>query len=98
MSRAVVVRYRVKPDALEENLRLVRAVYEELASTRPEGLRYRTYRVDERTFVHVALVEGAGNPLDEVAAFRAFTAGIDSRCEEPPAALGGELVGSYPTP
>ena len=53
MSRAVVVRYRVKPEAVQQNLQLVRAVYAELAATRPEGLTYSTCRVDERTFVHV---------------------------------------------
>ncbi len=96
MSREVVVRYRVKADSVEQNLRLVRAVYDELAATRPEGFRYNTYRVDETTFVHVASIDGADNPLNEVAAFRAFTAGINERCEEPPLALGGEAVGSYP--
>ena len=95
MSRAVVVRYRVKPDALEQNLQLVRAVYDELAATRPEGLRYSTYRVDETTFVHVALIDGTDNPLTEVSAFQAFTSGINDRCEEPPQAVSGELVGSY---
>jgi hypothetical protein len=95
MSRAVVVRYRVKPDAVEQNLDLVRAVYAELAEMRPEGFRYSTYRVDERTFVHVALIDGTDNPLDAVAAFQAFTAGIGARCEDPPHAAAGELVGSY---
>jgi hypothetical protein len=96
MSRAVVVRYRVKPDSLHQNLKLVRAIYDELAATRPEGLRYSTYRVEERTFVHVALIEGTDNPLDEVPAFQLFTTGISERCEEPPQAVGGELVGRYP--
>ncbi len=96
MSRAVVVRYRVKPEAVAENVALVRAVYDELAEARPGGLRYSTLRVDERTFVHVAVVEGETNPLDEVTAFRAFTQGIAERCEEPPQALGGEVVGRYP--
>jgi hypothetical protein len=96
VSRAVVVRYRVKPESLDDNIELVRAVYEELAETRPDGLRYSTCRVDERTFVHVAVMEGAVNPLDDVAAFRTFTEGIAQRCEEMPQALGGELVGTYP--
>jgi hypothetical protein len=98
MGRAVVVRYMVKPESLEENIRLVRAVYEELAATRPDGLRYRTYRVDELTFVHVAVLEGEVNPLDDTAAFRAFTEGIAQRCTEGPQAMSGELVGMYPVP
>jgi hypothetical protein len=96
MSRAVVVRYRVKPEALDLNIRLVRAVYDELAATRPDGLRYSTCRVDDRTFVHVAVVEGEMNPLDEVKAFRAFTEGIAERCEEAPQPMSGESLGNYP--
>ena len=95
MTRAVVVRYRVRPDAVDENIRLVRAVYDELASSRPDGLRYSTMRVDGTTFVHVAVIDGEENPLDNVAAFKAFTAGIGDRCEEGPQVSGGEVIGSY---
>ena len=98
MGRAVVVRYTVKPEALEENVRLVRAVYDELAATRPDGLRYRTYRVADLIFVHVAVLDGEVNPLDDTVAFAAFTEGIAERCTEGPQALAGELVGMYPEP
>ncbi len=98
MSRAVVVRYRVKPESLDDNVRLVRRVYAELAETRPEGLRYSTYRVDDLTFVHVAVVDGTANPLDDVVAFREFTEGISERCDEGPQAMRGDLVGIYPGP
>jgi hypothetical protein len=95
VSRAVVVRYRVKPEALEENVQLVRAVFAELAQQRPAGLRYRTARVDECTFVHLAVIEGDTNPLETVDAFRAFTATLGERCEEGPLPSTGELIGSY---
>jgi len=95
MSRAVVVRYRVRPDALDENLALVRAVYAELDATRPEGLRYSTYRVNDRDFVHVAVIDAEDNPLDGVAAFQTFLQGIADRCEEGPTPSGGEVVASY---
>ena len=95
MTTAVVVRYRVRPDAVEENERLVRAVFAELAQKHPTGLRYRTVRVDDCTFVHVALIDGDTNPLDEIEAFAAFTATIEQRCEEGPTASRGELVGTF---
>ena len=95
MTRAVVVRYRVRPDALDDNVRLVRAVYDELAATQPHGLTYSTVRIDDTTFVHLAVLEGESNPLDEVAAFGAFTAGIAQRCEEAPVATAGQLIGRY---
>jgi hypothetical protein len=95
MTRAVVVRYRVRPDAVAENEQLVQAVFAELAQKKPAGLRYRTVRVDECTFVHVALLDGDTNPLDEIEAFATFTASIGERCEEGPTASRGELVGSF---
>jgi hypothetical protein len=95
VSRAVVVRYRVRPDAVEENVRLVRAVYDELAEKRPAGLRYNTVRVDLTTFVHFAVLEGADNPLEEIEAFKTFVASLGERCEEGPQPALGELVGTY---
>jgi len=98
MSRAVVVRYRVKPESLDENIRLVHAVYEELAEAHPEGLRYSTCQVDDRSFVHVAVIEGADNPLNDIAAFLAFSEGVAQRCEDGPLVMHGSLIGEYPAP
>ena len=95
MSRAVVVRYTVRTDAVDENVRLVRAVYDELAHKQPEGLRYSTVQIDETTFVHVAIVAGDENPLENVAAFMAFTANVADRCVSGPDATPGTLVGTY---
>ena len=93
--RRVVVRYRVRPDRVEENEQLVRAVYEELAAVQPEGLRYATVKLDDGvTFVHVAVHE-TENPLPGLASFRAFTEGVAERCDEPPVVSTAELVGSY---
>jgi hypothetical protein len=95
VTRAVVVRYRVRRDAVDENVRLVRAVYDELAAAQPDGLRYSTVQIDDTTFVHLAVLDGESNPLDAVAAFGAFTAGITERCDEAPVATAGRLVGRY---
>ena len=55
--RRVMVRYTVRPDQSEANEALVREVYDELDRTRPEGLRYATFRLDDGvSFVHVASV------------------------------------------
>jgi hypothetical protein len=96
MTRAVVVRYRTRPDAADENERLIKAVFEELAAARPDGIRYLSFRVAETTFVHVAVYDTDANPLEDIEAFRTFTSGIADRCEEPPAPAAGRLVGSYP--
>jgi hypothetical protein len=94
--RRVMVRYRVKPDRADENERLVRAVYEELHGTNPEGLRYATFRlVDGTTFVHVAESESATSPLNEIGAFQAFQKEIADRCEEQPVIAKLTEIGSY---
>jgi len=94
--RQVMVRYKVKPDRVEENEQLVRAVYDELAATRPAGLRYATFRLEDGvSFVHVASVEGEHNPLAEVEAFARFQADVRDRCDEPPVATQLHEVGTY---
>ena len=92
----VVARYRVKPDRVEENLKLVRDVYAEAAEARPEGLRYATFQLDDGvTFVHVSLDEGETEPLTRLDAFKRFLADLPDRCEEPPYVRRAEVVGSY---
>jgi len=96
MSRAVVVRYRTRPDAADENQRLVEQVYAELARNDPGGLSYATFRLaDGVTFVHVAVHQGESNALTRTAAFAEFQRGIGERCVEPPVATEATLVGVY---
>jgi hypothetical protein len=94
--RRVMVRYKVKPDQAARNEELVRAVYEELRRTAPEGLRYATFKLDDGvTFVHLSDSDADYNPLSEVEAFKAFQAGVLERCEEPPVVSDLSEVGSY---
>jgi hypothetical protein len=95
--RQVVVQYRVKPDRAAENERLARAVYEELHRTNPPGLRYATFQLEDGvSFVHVAEIDNeTENPLGQVAAFRAFQAEIEDRCDQPPKARRAREIGSF---
>jgi hypothetical protein len=96
--RRVMVRYQVKPDHADENVRLVQAVFAELVRAQPAGLRYMTLRLpDGVSFVHVASVETAdgANPLSALDAFKQFTGTIKERCVEPPVTTELEVVGSY---
>ena len=43
----VMVTYKVKADRVEENERLVRAVYEGLADAGAEGVHYATFRKED---------------------------------------------------
>ena len=92
-----MVRYRIQPDRVAENETLVRAVYEQLNRERPDGLHYATFKLpDGVSFVHVVFeTDQPGRILGEVAAFKAFTADIESRCDEPPVVTEVTLVGSY---
>ena len=93
--RQVMVRYKVKPERVEENEALVRAVYEELAAAEPDGIRYATFRLDDGvSFVHIALVDD-GQSLNELGAFQRFTADIRDRCDEPPATSTLHPIGAY---
>ncbi len=95
---AAVVRYRTKPERAEENVALIEKVFAELDASRPEGLRYASFRLaDGVGFVHVAEVDTADgtNPLTQTAAFQEFLREIGDRCEEGPLASDATLVGSY---
>jgi hypothetical protein len=95
MSKEVIVRYTTRPDAAEENARLVEAVFAALAELKPADFRYTTYRLtDGVTFVHVAH-HGGENPLTTLPAFAEFQRDIAERCVEPPAASEATVVASY---
>jgi hypothetical protein len=93
----VLVRYKVRPDAVEENTAAVRAVYEELAEAQPDGFHYATFTAEDGvTFFHVAShAADRPNPLGAIAAFQRFSAGVGSRSEEPPVVSRLTEVGSY---
>jgi hypothetical protein len=91
-----VVRYRTEPEHADENERLIRAVFAELAETRPDGLRYGVVRLDDGvSFVHVAVLESGENPLASSPAFAEFQSGVSARCAEGPTPADGRLIGSY---
>jgi hypothetical protein len=96
MSKSVIVRYRTRPEAADDNARLVEEVYAALAQLDPGDFRYATYRLtDGVSFVHVATFTGAANPLATLPAFAEFQRELPQRCAEPPAPTEATLVGSY---
>ena len=94
--KRVMVRYKVKPDRAAENEELIRAVYEELARTKPSGFRYATFQLDDGvTFLHLGFTEEGPTPLPNVEAFKRFTENIRDRCEEAPTTSELREVGSF---
>jgi hypothetical protein len=96
--KRVMVRYKVKADRAAENEAYIAKVFEQLERDRPAGLRYASFKLDDGvSFVHIVSLEAAdgSNPLGESSAFKAFTAGIRDRCEEPPVAADLKEIASY---
>ena len=96
MSMTKVIRYTTKPERAEENERLIRNVFAELARQNPEGLRYAAFRLDDGvSFVHVATFDGDQNPLTATTAFGEFQSGVQDRCAEGPTPADATIIGSY---
>jgi hypothetical protein len=96
--RHTLVTYTVKPGREEENAALVRAVFEELAQTRPAGLRYAAFHLPEsRQFLHLYTEEGSTSGLQGLDSFKAFVAGAEDRHEQRATVTQPELIGDYRT-
>jgi hypothetical protein len=94
--KRVMVRYRVKPDQVERNEQLVRAVYAELADRDPDGFRYATFKLDDGvTFVHFAVADDDSPFPGSLPAFAEFQREIRERCDEPPVVSQLGEVGSF---
>ena len=94
--KRVLVRYKVMADRAAENEAFIRDVFEQLKQAAPAGLRYCSLKLEDGvSFVHIMEAERGSSSLTELAAFKAFTAKMRERCEEPPAATEFSPVGAY---
>jgi hypothetical protein len=93
----IMVRYKVWPDQVAANVELVRAVYDELDRSTPDGLRYATFQLEDGvSFIHLhSDASPDGDRLRHVAAFAGFQDGIAQRCQEAPVVTQLREVGSY---
>lgn len=95
--KQIMVRYKIKPEKAQENVRLIERVFQELKAKGPEGVRYMCLRLNDDTFVHFATIENSGgvHPIASLDAFRAFQSGIKERCMELPQSTDATIVGNY---
>ena len=95
--KTIMVRYKTSEATGDANATLVRAVFEELRTRAPGGIRYASYRLaDGVTFVHVATVASRDdNPLTALSSFKAFQAQLKDRCVETPVVTEVSIVGAY---
>src|SRR3954453_11417006 len=97
MAQQTSVRYTTRDaEAGEVNQRLIDAVFADLADLQPDGFSYRVARSEDGlSFEHVAVVDGAANPLSSLASFQAFSSTVAERAVEPPVVRTGEVVARY---
>ncbi|MDB5813816.1 MAG: hypothetical protein JWN23_933 [Rhodocyclales bacterium] len=96
--RNVVVRYKVKPECVAENVALIHEVFEELAHVKPAQVRYDAYKLpDGVSFVHVVATAASAeeSPLLKLASFQRFLADIKSRVEEAPVTNDTHPIGHF---
>lgn len=93
----LLMRYRVKPDRLDEHLHLLAAVYAELDRVAPQGLSWATFRLEDGSFLEIAIDPDLPGPLPDLASFARYRAGLEDRCSEREAAEIHQ-VGAYRFP
>ncbi len=92
MSRRLI-RYRVKPEKIEENQRLIEAVFRELHAKSPKDVRYLVFKLSDGNFCH--LVEDGSKTIPSLDAFAAFRSGGEERRLEEPQQFEAAVVGNY---
>jgi hypothetical protein len=95
--KRTMVRYKVKPEHADENVRLIQKVFEELQAKSPAGVRYLVLRLNDGTFVHLSMADAADgvSPIPRLEAFGRYQSGIRERCVELPQSSDVTIVGEY---
>jgi hypothetical protein len=88
-----LVQYRVKPDMVEENLRLIEAVFAELRARNPEGVKYASLHLGDGLFCH--LVEDEAKKLQALEAFKTFQYDFEARREAAPQRNRATVIGNH---
>ncbi len=94
----VVVSYQVRPETVDEHVRLIEGVFAQLRAEQRDDVEYKVLRMaDGVSFVHISTADttDGSNPLPELAAFREFAKDIASRAVTMPDAKPADLIDSY---
>ncbi|WP_086829497.1 hypothetical protein [Allokutzneria sp. NRRL B-24872] len=95
----VMTRCTIKDGQLDQVVELLRAVYAELESVRPDGLRYASFQLDDGASL-MSLVELDGGPevLHRLPAFQRYRTHLTEACAEPPVTTVLNEIGAYGFP
>ncbi len=95
---SVVVSYQVRPEAVAEHVRLIKAIFEQLQAEQPSNVEYKVMCLqDGVSFVHVSTADtpDGSNPLPELTSFRAFGKDSAARVATAPMPTAAEIIGTY---
>ncbi len=98
MISSVVVSYQVRPEAVAEHVRLIKAVFDQLRAEQPGNVEYKVMCLaDGVSFVHVSSADtpDGSNPLPELAAFKEFGKDSAARVATQPVPTPASIIGSY---
>ena len=98
MGASVVVTYSVKPESLAEHVRLIAAVFDQLATEGIASVDYQVLRLDDGvSFVHVSTAHTPDgvSPLPGLSSFQAFTRDLSARVVAPPTAAPAERLAAH---
>ena len=93
--KRTLVRYKARPEKVEENTALIEKVFKELRVRSPDGVRYLVLRLGDGTFVHFVEMKEGAPPLTSLEAFRTFQSGHAERSAEPAVTAAPTVVGNY---
>jgi hypothetical protein len=94
----VVVSYTVKPEAVEEHMRLIEGVFAQLNAESSTNVEYKVMCLDDGvSFLHVSTADTAdgSNPLPQLLAFQEFARDLGARVATPPMPTAATIVGTY---
>lgn len=92
----MMIRYRTRPEAADENQSLIEGVFRELNERAPTGVKYAVLRLEGDVFVHLVDIEpDSDNPLNGLDAFQAFQNGLRDRYVEAPTRSTARMVGNF---
>lgn len=91
----MLVRYRAKPEKIEENQRLIGDVFRELQAKAPSDVRYLVLKLDDGTFCHFVEDNSGLKTIPNFEAFAVFRSGGGERWLDQPQQLEATIIGNY---
>jgi hypothetical protein len=90
-----VVRYKIKPDRVDENADVIKTLFAELRANAAEGVRYAALLLDDGTFIHIAQGDPGAPTISKLRAFAPYQAGLPDRLLDKPIPCSATVIDNY---